>query len=411
MPCRPAALAGEAPEIGGRLSWSGAYHCWHNATSPRIFDNSWVLNNMVSTSRILHTGSGTLALSRYLTVLPGKKQSHLFAKVGSEASATPFDRVMEFRGCDQWLSKRGEEPCFEAGPLRNDVFVDDINVARNAAFFTSEDKVYALGGEHSRLCGEEPGDPCGNGAELWARTKGDDNWSFKSIVIKGDHPGCLELRRGFTQCEFDGKWSVAKIGDGWLVYGRANLSKRHGGRWTTVATISQREIDTAIAENRPPIVRPFKNVSFGEGSAQTQKYFSSLSQARSPELNLYFFAVNTNPVDPRTLLAIFPVSTRAHAYLATSVSRDGLKWSPPVPLFDSQMSLKGNGKMRGLDHPVDGLFVKKGVVYVYTQINVGGIVPEGSSFDAYPPHLVAHAIPLENLARYTKQALHSMRAS
>ena len=102
-----------------------------------------------------------------------------------------------------------------------------------------------------------------------------------------------------------------------------------------------------------------------------------------------FFAAQTNPVDNGSLLAIYPVNAPPRACIATSFSRDGLLWSRPVNLRDSQSSFRtrdrsGAGRLefRSGDHPAAGLVrapYNPSIIHVYIHHSVKGMSMLGSA--------------------------------
>jgi hypothetical protein len=62
-------------------------------------------------------------------------------------------------------------------------------------------------------------------------------WSGGRVIISGDpaRSGCVEARRGWPRCAFDGKLSAARLGGRVLLYARANAADDGGGRHVQVA--------------------------------------------------------------------------------------------------------------------------------------------------------------------------------
>ena len=112
-----------------------------------------------------------------------------------------------------------------------------------------------------------------------------------------------------------------------LLYARANLAS-HGSRFVQVT----RSADLVEWT-------PFQPIRVN-GYAPTQG-------------DIYFFAVQTNPIHRGSLLALFPLVHRLRACIAISLSVDGVTWSSPTPL--RRCPLVGQ---RASDHPIAG-----GVVY------------------------------------------------
>ena len=82
------------------------------------------------------------------------------------------------------------------------------------------------------------------------------------------------------------------------------------------------------------------------------------------ELDLYFFAVQDNPSDKATLLALMPVSEPPWACIAAAYSRDGVTFSTPINIHLSRVGFrkhvaktardkfKQSFSARAEDHPV-----------------------------------------------------------
>ena len=100
--------------------------------------------------------------------------------------------------------------------------------------------------------------------------------------------------------------------------------------------------------------------------------------------NIYLAAVKPNPVDAeqRTLLGLFPVNLgltdeangNGHSFIGISLSCDGFAWSPLHRLASSR-SLQG----RPVDHPVDGVLLRDGGIYVLLHRDVPLIGEHGRS--------------------------------
>ena len=69
---------------------------------------------------------------------------------------------------------------------------------------------------------------------------------------------------------------------------------------------------------------------------------------------IYFFSVQTHPIDPDILLALFPMVHAFCGCIAIAFSTDGVRWTAPFPLLRADVI--GD---RTVDHPVAGL-VRRG---------------------------------------------------
>lgn len=155
-----------------------------------------------------------------------------------------------------------------------------------------------------------------------------------SVVLSGRMEGCVTARHN-GWCEFDGKLSaVIRPSGETLLYFRQN-HLIHGGRFV------------GMARSHHP------SGPFG--------YIEQISiQGWNPsgDGNLYFAAVETNPVDNHSLLGLFPVNEGHHgetngdgsSYIGLAISCNGLHWSALTPLVWSQGK---DGRTK--DHPVDGM--------------------------------------------------------
>ena len=159
------------------------------------------------------------------------------------------------------------------------------------------------------------------------------------VVVNGTHPGCMELRRSATRCEWDGKLSAARVGGSVALYGR--LNSRTAKRWAQVA--------------------------FAPGPAGPFGAFEPLrllgwSPCRARAASVYFVAVSPNPADGgATALGLFPIFERGDCYLGAAVTRDGVTFGPPAHLLD--LGCEDAGRVR--DYPADGLAARGDVVYFY----------------------------------------------
>eukprot|EP00633_Aureoumbra_lagunensis_P009106 CAMPEP_0197307432 /NCGR_PEP_ID=MMETSP0891-20130614/5094_1 /TAXON_ID=44058 ORGANISM="Aureoumbra lagunensis, Strain CCMP1510" /NCGR_SAMPLE_ID=MMETSP0891 /ASSEMBLY_ACC=CAM_ASM_000534 /LENGTH=459 /DNA_ID=CAMNT_0042790769 /DNA_START=405 /DNA_END=1784 /DNA_ORIENTATION=- len=214
-----------------------------------------------------------------------------------------------------------------------------------------------------------------------------------------------------------------------MVYGRANLNPVKGGRWTVAASINATEFAQAVEAQSRPAFKKFHLIEFADydkvfyGYSRFSHYLhriNKMAATGSKDINIYYFAVNPNPVDNGTsLLAVYPIvlgEGRHTAFIGLSLSCDGYHFSSPYPIINSTKATMGPGGGRGMDHPVDGLVTLSkdlgGHTILYEHINVRGIAPSrdpsGQFFDV-PPHIVAHIIPRASLARFTARAKAHLR--
>lgn len=206
-----------------------------------------------------------------------------------------------------------------------------------------------------------------------------------SATIRGGAPGCLERRRVPHKiapgvCEFDGRVSLARRADGDVfLYARANLRQKNGGRYVQVA---RRRAGGGWQSFAPLQV---------DGYPWQQCF----------DRNVYFAAVNANPADGSTLLALMPVNDGARAFVGLSLSCDGARFSALRPVLASTMAPYG----RSSDHPADGLLEEpNGDVSFFVHRDVPGIAAPGTAAT-----LVRLSLPRGDLANYTAHAKRTLK--
>ena len=168
--------------------------------------------------------------------------------------------------------------------------------------------------------------------------------------MTGAHDGCVTARNDDGKCEFDGKLGAIFHRGIWILYTRANL-KRHGGRFVQVAT-------SASGPGGP----------FGPLRLITIDGYNASGWA-----NIYFAAVDSNPLDSDTIVGLFPVNEgtpgvgngHGESYIAAALSCDGIHWSALTKLVWTE-GIDG----RTHDHPVDGLVSHNGHIYFYVHEHV-----------------------------------------
>ena len=226
-----------------------------------------------------------------------------------------------------------------------------------------------------------------------------------STVITGDQPmGCVDRRPAYTgfprvrACEFDGRLSLARLRGTFYLFARANLKMGAiaGGRYVQVTTSKRLEDGWA----------PWQSVQ--------------IMGVDPSRMDLYFFAVQANPVDPTSLLAVFPLTEPPWACLALAVSRDGFHFSRPIHLLPSflgvrssitaraQTSREGEDheqlEWRGEDHPAAGIVhspLQRDQLLLYVHHAVKGTTIRSSAV----PHVRAYRLPVSWLAAETREGL------
>ena len=87
--------------------------------------------------------------------------------------------------------------------------------------------------------------------------------------------------------------------------------------------------------------------------------------------NIYFFGAQVNPVDPSSLLAVYPLAHEGKGCVAMSASRDGIRWSRPAPVLPSNVDTY---RVRTTTQPASPALVMLGNnVFLYVHVNVPGV--------------------------------------
>ena len=204
------------------------------------------------------------------------------------------------------------------------------------------------------------------------------HWRDVRLLLTGKHPGCTERRDPAVAplayphvCEFDGRFSLVRFRERYLLYGRANPGL-HGERYVQVTGSTD-----------------LRNWSAFE-LIDVRGYHHSQG-------DMYFFSVQVNPLDPHTLVALVPLVHRLRGCLGLTASRDGLHWSEITPLI--RCDVYGE---RTAHHPVDGILVSGEHIDIYIHQNVPGITADtvtarGIRRFPYlrqpPPRLMRYRVP------------------
>ena len=231
------------------------------------------------------------------------------------------------------------------------------------------------------------------GLRLFAGAGPDAFATNERMVISGGRQGCVERRAlpklrgrdGKPACEFDGKISLVAHRGKLILYARANLSPRGGAR--SVQAVARPAPSNAedLAKDLWGAFRPLQIFGLAGPAARAA--------------NVYFFAVDANPVDSETLLGLAPVTLGLKGFIGLSLSCDGLRWSRPEPLVDSRLAKGG----RTADHPVDGVLRSGDEVYFFVHQNVPDLAPTGS-------RLARLTVPAPALAAWSAAAKGALSA-
>ena len=215
-------------------------------------------------------------------------------------------------------------------------------------------------------------------------------------------PSRMHLRKEVDQaaaCEFDGRLSLVQHQGTFRLFARANLHEgaMSGGRY--VQTTSTTDVARWVEPWQPICIRGLR-----PGTA-----------------DLYFFAAQTNPIEPSSLLALFPLSHPPHACIGLSFSRDGIEWSRPLVLLRSHLGWRiqtadGTGQIewRAEDHPVAGLFLasvngtQEKEAWIYVQHAVHGMSMRKA---LTRPHVARYRLSGARLLNLTVTALRSLSTS
>ena len=180
------------------------------------------------------------------------------------------------------------------------------------------------------------------------------SWRKLEFIIGGRHEGCVERRDASRMtwlvpsvCEYDGRLSIVYHAGRYLLYARANPAEQ-GQRYVQLTT----SLDSYTWS-------PFRMIR--------------IDGYKHSEGNIYFWAVQVNPVHSGSLIALFPLVHRLHGCIGMAFSVDGLSWSPMRVALTC-----GAFGDRTLDHPaspamVRGRGAEEGLVHLYVQHGVPSI--------------------------------------
>ena len=128
--------------------------------------------------------------------------------------------------------------------------------------------------------------------------------------------------------------------------------------------------------------------------------------------DVYTFAVQRNPVDETSLLAIFPLTEPPWACIAFAISRDGIRFSRPVTLRSAYFGVRANefGELewRSEDHPVAGATRQLDApdrILFYIHHAVKGTTVRRNAV----PHVRAYSLNASELALYTADGLRQLK--
>ena len=222
----------------------------------------------------------------------------------------------------------------------------------------------------------------------------EEQWENPRKIFDGNHAGCVERRDAITMpwilpgiCEYDGRLSLVWFKGQYLLYARANPAA-HGQRYVQLT----RSTDTLTWS-------PFELV-------QIQDY-------RYSQGDLYFFAAQRNPVQPDSLVAVFPLVHLMRACIGIAFSLDGLRWSTISPL----VSCEAYGD-RAVSHPAAGLVRSGDQVFIFVHEEVPSvrldlftpfILQKHWKRSSPPGRIVRYTMSVAKLRRTTAQHLAELR--
>ena len=224
-----------------------------------------------------------------------------------------------------------------------------------------------------------------DGFPVWNRSN--VQWAPPRKAMDGRHPGCVEARSTHKGrlCEYDGRLSLVHFKGRFLVYSRANAGFRNprgmNGRFVQVA-------HTTDIMGRQ--WSPFELIRLPGWHVHNES---------TDLMNIYFFGVQINPVDPESLLAVYPLAHQGRGCISISVSRDGFLWSRPAPLIHTGLDLYHTRTT--MQPAVPGLVkASGGHVFLYAHANVPGMTNAKGK-----PELVRYRVPVDGLKAWSARVL------
>ena len=288
---------------------------------------------------------------------------------------------------------------------------EDVHFAtHNMAFLRDGDGYVWVGGQH----GSNHSSVWHKGTGIWtargeswrwtadaqvdaSTSRQQSQWHEARRLLDGFHEGCVEARRTVgletrderAACEFDGRLSLVKHEGEYLLYTRLNPAS-HGSRFVQVTRSSDM-------------------VHWGA--------FESIELAGYARLqgDIYFLAAASNPVDEGSLVGLIPVVHRGVGCIGISLSVDGRRWAPAVPLtrcardiIDGVTDKLHDGR-RTVHHAVNGVVQRGGHVLLFVHENVPGIVEGTSPEHRGPSRIVRYAVPAATFSKWTMCNLRVLR--
>lgn len=227
------------------------------------------------------------------------------------------------------------------------------------------------------------------------------DWTRPEPIISGMSPsGCIDRRPQYTgypriqACEFDGRLSAVRHRGIFRLYARANLKfgAVAGGRFVQTTSSPKLENDW----------QPWVPVK--------------IANTNPDKTDIYFYAVQSNPVDRQSLVAIFPLTHPPCACIMLAFSSDGILFSRPIRLRMALLGARtqgrgGTGRLewRSEDHPAAGIVRAPNDtsrLFFYIHHSVRGTTMREDA----RTHVRSYMITTEEMLRLTRLALYNTSA-
>ena len=379
--------SGGAPWVAALLGLFASEACQPApvAPVPVVLDRSLVVEAWVAHRFAARDASRYLAVLRVPRSFAHFEDEHwLVAKNGSWPNAATGSRLVAFSGCDGRLrdGAKKSKSCLRGSGV--DILAGARETHNFALRFEGDLALWGVSGLTS------PRHPAtlflygANRSAALSRTSlvapEDDTWYPR---LGSRAKGCVEKRPDHGgHCEYDGRFSLAALGDKVLLYARANTNPRGGGRHVQVAS-TPRRTDVTRGSKRPKW-STFAPLRFARGAPEPFGVLADAA-ASTAAVDIYYAAVEANPSDGgKTVLGLFPTvvsrdSGGAAAILA-AVSCDGAHFSRPFPLVNSSHV---GGEI--VDHVVDGIALDGDDAVLFVHRGVPGTAEKACAYKALFP--------------------------
>mmetsp|Transcript_13303 Transcript_13303/g.25847 ORF Transcript_13303/g.25847 Transcript_13303/m.25847 type:complete len:560 (+) Transcript_13303:94-1773(+) len=287
------------------------------------------------------------------------------------------------------------------------------------------------------------------------------NWKLLPSFISASEPAnCVDRRAsripsrdialwqrkgkvlGNLLCEFDGRLSLVRMPDsrGRDGRGSARASSAHKVKSPKSPSPSTSPAEGAAKQPRqsasaPPVLRLYARANLDAGRQVGGRFVQTTWSADGgatweswrpvqicdmPPLSvdIYFFHVQINPVDPTSLLALFPISLPPYACIGIAFSYDGVVFSAPSRLLSSMIGWRtayddytGMIEWRNEDHPVAGVVSRQHEVwfYIHHAVNEQSMRMRALTGKDSEPLVVRYAMRRAQLVAISKHHLETTR--